>query len=161
MSFHGSLLFVVRLLRVRLFVMPWTVAPQASLSFTVSRSLLKLVSVESVMPSTHPLSSPSALILSRHQSLPVSRLFTSSGQSTGASTSASVLPVNIQGWFPLGLTGPLLSKRHCSPAAQFKSISFSALSPPYGPTLTSKHDYLENHSFDYMDLCWQSTVSAF
>ena len=94
------------------------------------------------------------------ESFPMNWLFTSSGQSIGASTSASVLPVNIQGWFPLGLTGPLPSKRHCSPEPQFKSISSSALSPLYGPTLTSTHDYLENHSFDYMDICWQSDVSV-
>ena len=42
-----------------------------------------------------------------------------------------------------------------------KSISFASLSLLYGPTLTSLHDYWKNHSFDYMDLCWQSDVSAF
>ena len=93
---------------VRLFVTPWTAAHQASLSFTISQSLLKLMSIESVMPS-HPLSPPSppALNLSQHQGL-----FTPGGQSIGASASASVLPVNIQSWFPLGWTGliPLLSK---------------------------------------------------
>ena len=47
------------------------------------------------------------------------------------------------------------------PAPQFKSISSSVLSCLYGPILTSTHDYWKNHSFDYMDLCWQSDVSAF
>ena len=75
---------------------------------------------------------------------------------SGASASASVLPKNIQDQFPLGLTG-LIScsprdSQESSPPAQFKSISSSALSFLYGPTLTSIHDYWKNHSFDYMDL---------
>ena len=62
-------------------------------------------------------------------SFPMSWLFTSGGQSIGALASASVLPVNIQGWFPLGLTG-LLSLlfrdvQESSPAPQFKSINSS------------------------------------
>ena len=48
-----------------------------------------------------------------------------------------------------------------SPTLQFKSISPSVLRLLYGPTLTSIHDYWKNHCFDYMDLCWQSNVSAF
>ena len=47
-----------------------------------------------------------------------------------------------------------------SPAPQFESISSSALSLPYGPTLTSVHDYWKNHHFDYMELCRQSNVSG-
>ena len=47
------------------------------------------------------------------------------------------------------------------PTPQFKSIKSSALSLLYSPTFTSIHDYQENHSFDQMDLCWQSNVSAF
>ena len=57
---------------------------------------------------------------------------------------AAVLPMNIQGWFPC-------YPRDSSPALQFESISSSALSLLYGPTLTSIHDYWKNHSFDYMD----------
>ena len=82
----------------------------------------------------------------------VSQLFESGGQSIGASTSTSVLPTNIQGWFPLGFTGliSLQSKglQESSPAPQFESIVSSALSLLYGPTLTSIHDYWKNHSFD-------------
>ena len=48
-----------------------------------------------------------------------------------------------------------------SPTPQFKSVSSLAFNVPYGPTLTSIHDYWKNHSFDYTDLCWQSNVSAF
>ena len=83
----------------------WTAALQASLSFTISWSLLRLMSIESVMPSNHLIrccpffSCPQFFPASR--SFPVSRLFASSGQNIGASASAWVLPVNIQGWFPL------------------------------------------------------------
>ena len=90
-------------------------------------------------------------------SFPMSRLFASGGQSIGASAPASVLPMSIQGRFPLGLTGliSLLSKglSKPSPAPQFRSINSSALSLHHNSTLTSIHDYWKNHSFDYMDLC--------
>ena len=88
---------------------PWTEARQASLPFTISQSLLKFMSTELVMLSNHlilccPL--PSCLqSLPASGSFPVNQLFTSDGQSIGASASASVLPMNIQGWFPLRLTG--------------------------------------------------------
>ena len=96
-----------------------------------------------------------------HQSL----LFTLGGQSIGASAAVSVLPMNIQDWFPLGLTGLIslqckgLSRVFFNTAVQKHQCS--VLSFLYGPTLTSIHDYCKNHSFDYMDLCWQSNVSAF
>ena len=109
--------FVQSLSHVRLFATPYTAAHQASLSFAISQSLLKLMSIELVMPSiqpSHPLSSPSppALNLPASGSCPMYQLFVSDGQSIRVSTSTSVLPMNIQGWFPLGLTGlnSLLSK---------------------------------------------------
>ena len=76
-------------------------------------------------------------------SFPMSQFLTSGGQSIGAS--ASVLPMNVQGWFPLGLTGWIslqskgLSRVFSNP--QFKSINSSALSVLYSPTLTSTHDH--------------------
>ena len=101
---------VVQLLsHIWLFVTPWTAARQASLSFTVSQSLFKLMSIKLVMPSNHlilcHLFSPCLQSFPASGSFPVSQLFTSGSQSIGASTSASVLPKTIQGWFPLGLTG--------------------------------------------------------
>ena len=51
--------------------------------------------------------------------------------------------------------------QECSPAPQLKGVNSLALSLLYGPTLTSIHDYWKNHSFDKMDLCLQSNVSAF
>jgi len=86
------------------------------------------------------------------ESFPMSPLFATGGQSIEASASASVLPMNIEGWFSLGLTGwiPLqskeLSKESC-PAPQFNCLVLSLL---YGPVITSKNDYWENHCFDYM-----------
>ena len=99
-------------------------------------------------------------------SVPISQSFTSGGQSTGASASASVLSMNIQDWFPLGLTGLIslqskeLSRVFSNTTVQ-KHHSSSALSFLYGSTLTSICDYWKSHSFDYMVLCWQSDVSAF
>ena len=100
---------VVHLLScIRFFARPWTAAHQASLSFTTSQSFLKLVSIESVMPSNHLILVPFSSCL---QSFPASRSFSmnqffmSCGQSTGVSASASVFPITIQDWFPLGWTG--------------------------------------------------------
>ena len=85
-------------------------------------------------------------------SVPMSQFFTSGGQRIGIPASASVLPEQIQDWFPLGWTGliSLQSKglSGSSPTPQFKSINSSVLSFLYSPTLTSIHDYWKNHSFD-------------
>ena len=87
-------------------------------------------------------------------SFPTTQFFASGSQSIGASASASILPMNIQDWFPLGWTGciSLQSKGHeSSPAPQFKDISSLVLSLLSGPVLTSVHDYWKDHSFDSMD----------
>ena len=85
-------------------------------------------------------------------SFPRSQFFASGGQSIGVSASASVLPMNIQDWSPLGWTvGSPCSPRdsqESSPTPQFKSTNSSVLSFLYGPTLTSIHDHWENHSLD-------------
>ena len=95
-------------------------------------------------------------------SLRKSQLFASGGQSIGVSVSASVLSMDMQGWFPVGLTGcSPRDSRESSPTPQFKSINFLALSLFYGPNLSSIHDHWKNDSLDYMDLCWQSDLSAF
>ena len=96
-------------------------------------------------------------------SFPMSLLFASGGQSIEASSSASVLPMmNIQDWFPLGLTVwfPCKNTQESTPAPQLKSINSLVLSLLYGPSLTCIHEYWKNHSFDYLDLYWQSNVSA-
>ena len=111
------MLFIVQSLsHVQLLATPWTAAHQVSLSSTICWSLLKLMSIEMVMPSNHfILCHPLLLLPSIFPSMRVfsmSQLFASGGQSIGASVSAPVLPMNIQGWFSLGLTGlvSLLSK---------------------------------------------------
>ena len=94
-------------------------------------------------------------------SFPMSQLFASGGQSIG--TSASVLPRNIQGWFPLELTS-LISFQSTGLGRVIFSTTiwrrFFGAQLPYDPTLTSIHDYWKNHSFDYIDLCQQSDVFA-
>ena len=133
--------------RVWLFVTPWTAACQASLSITNSQSWLKLMSIKMVMPSNHLIFCRPHLLLPSiipsNRAFP-SQFFASGGLNIGVSASASVLPMNIQNWFPLGWTGwtpcsPRDSKES-SPTAQFKSISSLALSFLYSPTLTSMHD---------------------
>ena len=95
---------------------PMDCSTQVSLSCTVSQSLLKLMSIESVMPSNHLILCRPLLLRPQSfpasGSFPVSQLFASGGQITGASALASVLPMNIQDWFPLQLSGliSLLSK---------------------------------------------------
>ena len=98
-------------------------------------------------------------------SFPVGQLFASGGQNIGASASTSVLPVNIQGRFPLGWTGwiSLLSKGLSivfSSTTIQKSQFFTAQPSLWSNSHTSTW-LLENHRFNYMDLCWQHDVSAF
>ena len=100
---------VQSLSRVWLFATPWTAACQASLSFTITQRLFKLMSIESMMPSNHlilycPLLLPPSIF-------PSIRVFSNDSvfcirwPSIGVSASTSVLPKNIQGWSPLGWTG--------------------------------------------------------
>ena len=153
-----SLNIVVQLLScVQLFATPWTTAHQASLSFTNSPGLLKLMCIESVMPSNHLILCHPLLLPSHFPSIRVlflmSRLFSSGAQSIGASVPASVLPVTIQGWFLLARTGliSLLSKgfsRVFSNTKLQKHQFFTVYSLHYGSILSSVHDYWKNYSFD-------------
>ena len=90
-------------------------------------------------------------------SFPMSSFFASGGQSIGVSASTSVLPMNIQDWFPLGLTVWISlqckDSQESSPTPQFKSINSSVLSFLYSPTIASIHDYWKNHRFSQTDLC--------
>ena len=101
---------VLSLSHVQLFVTPWTAAHQASLTITNSQSLLKRMSIKSVIYHPTILSSvvPFSSCLQSFSTsgpFPMSQVFTSGGQSIGVSASASVLPMNSQDWFPLGLPG--------------------------------------------------------
>ena len=137
----------------------WTAARQASLFITSSQSLFKLMSMSRWCHQRfHPVLPFSSCLQScpASGSFPMSQFFTLDGQRIGVSASASLLPMNIQDWFPLGWTCliSLLSKglsQESPPTPQFKSINSLEPSFLYSPTLTSIHDYWKNHSFDYMD----------
>ena len=111
----------------------WTIAHQASLSFTISWSVLKLMSTESVMPSN--LLTLCHLLLLLPSVFPSIRAFSNEsvlrigGQSIGASASASVLPVNIQDRFPLGWAGWI-------------SLQLQGLSRIFSNTTVQKHPFL-------------------
>ena len=124
-------LSVQSLSHVQLFATPWTVARQASLSITNSQSLLKLMFTELMIPCNHlilcrPILLPS--IFPAAGSFPVTQFFPSGGQSIGVSASASVLPMNIQDWFPLGLTGLI-------------SLQSKRLSRVFSNTTVQKHQF--------------------
>ena len=151
---------------VWLFATPWTTACPASLSSTISQNCLNSCSLNWWC---HPNISSSVARFSRcpqsfpaSGSFPVNWLFASDGQSIGASASASVLPVNIQGWFPLGLTG-LISLQSKGLPRIFSSTTvrkhyFFGTQPSLRPALTSVRNYWKNHSFNYTGLSWQSDV---
>ena len=157
---------------VQLFATPWTAACQAFLSFTISWNLLKLMYIESM---SHPTISSSVIILSSFlqsfpasESFPMGQLFATGSKSAEASASASVLSMNILGWFPSGLTGLL-------------SFLSKGLSRVFSRTTVQKHHFfgtqpslrssshihtwlLEkpfHYSLHYTSLCQQSDVSAF
>ena len=120
---------------VWLFATPWTAAQHAPLSITNSRSLLKNMSIPSVMPSNH-------LILCRPfssclQSFPasgsfqMSQFFKSGGQSIGVSASTSVFPMNTQDWFPLGWTNWI-------------SLQSKGLSRVFSDTTVQKHQFFNS-----------------
>ena len=117
---------------VQLFATPWTAAHQASLSITNSWSLLKLMSIESVMPSYHLiLCGPLLLLPSIFPSIgsfPMSQFFASGGQSIGVSASTSGLPMNAQDWSPLGWTGWI-------------SLQSKGLSRVFSNTIVQKHQF--------------------
>ena len=123
---------------VQLSATPWTTPRQLFLSFTISQSLFKLMSIESmihqlIQPSIHPTISYSVIpfsfclqLFSASGSFLMSRLLASGGQSIGAS--ASVLLMNIQDWFPLGLTGLI-------------SFQSKGLSSIFSNTTVQKHQF--------------------
>ena len=148
---HPHNIYSVQLLdRVWLFVTPWTTAGQAFLSITNSQSLLKLMSIESVVPFNHlilchpllilPSIFPSIRVFSNESVICIRWLkYWSFSFSTSPSNKCSVLISFRIDWFDLlAIQGTLKSS---SPAPQFKSISSSVLNFLYGPTLTSIHDY--------------------
>ena len=123
---------VQSLSRVQLFATPWTAAHQVSPSITTSWSLLKLMSIESFMPSNHiilcrPLLLPPSIFPSIRV-FSVSQLLASGGQSFGTSASASLLAMHIQSSIPLGLTG-------------LTSLQCKGLSGDFSNTTVQKHQF--------------------
>ena len=141
---------------VRLFGTPWTVARQASLSITNSRSLLKLMSIESVMPSNrlilcHPLLLPPSIfpsirVFSNESVLRIRwpKYWSFSFNISPSNEYSGLISFRIDCFDFLAVQGTLKS----SPTPQFKIINSLVLSSLYGPTLTSIHDHWKNQSFD-------------
>ena len=158
--FHGALFLgsvqFSSVTQLCLTVTLWTTAHQASLSITNSQTLLKLMSIKSVVPSNHLILCHPLLFLP--SVFPSIRVF--SNESTLHQV-AKILEFQLQHqfsqWTPRtdllqdGLAGSSCSPRdsqESSPTPQFKSINSLALSFLYSPTLTSIHDHWKNHSLD-------------
>ena len=159
------------LIHVQLFATPWTAACQASLSITNSQRLLKLMSIELVMPSNHlilccplllpPSIFPSIRVFSKESVLCIRwpKNWRFSFSISPSNEYLGLISLRIE-WFELlGVQGTLngllrlqkLKKK--SSTSPVQSINTLVLSLLYGPTLISIHDYWKNHSFDYTDLC--------
>jgi len=161
---------VQSLSRVRLFVTPWSAARQASLSLTICWSLLRLKSIELVMPSKHlilchpllflPSVFPSTRVFSNELVLPIkwSKYWSFSFSISPSNEYSGLISFRID-W--LDLLAVPRDSQESSPAPEFKSINSLALCFLYGPTPTSVHDYWKDHSLNYTDLCQQSDVFAF
>ena len=155
-SFRGRLSSVQSLSCVQLFATPWTVARQASLSITNSRSLLKLMSIELVMPSSHlilchpllllPSIFPTIRDFSNESALHIKqpKYYSFSFNISASNDHSGLICFRINWLDLLAVQGTLKSL--------LQHHSSSALSFLYSPTLTSIHDYWKNHTFDYMDL---------
>ena len=148
---------------------PWIPACQASLSITNSRSLLKLMSIKSVMPCNHlilchpllllPSICSSIRVFSNESVLHIRwpKYWSFSFSISSSNECLGLLSFRMD-WFDLlEVPGTLKSllQHHSSKASILWHSAFLIVQ------LTSIHDYWKNHSFDYMDLCWQSNVSAF
>ena len=147
---------------VQLFATAWTAACQASLFLTISQSLPRFMPIAFVMASSHLILWYHLLLFPQYfpasGTFPMSQLLASSDQNTGASTSASVLPMSIQDWFPLRLIGLI-------------SLLSKGLSGVFSSTTVGRHqffwhsafftvqlsqplcDHWEDQSLDYTDLC--------
>ena len=153
--------------RVRLFATPWTAARQAPLSFTISWSLLKLMSIESVMPSNHlilchpllllPSIFPSIRVFPNELALPIKwpKYWSFSFSISPFNEYSGLVSFRID-WFDL-----LVVQETLKSLLQYhiESISSSVLSLLYGPALTPIHDSSKKHGFDYTEFCQQSNVS--
>ena len=149
---------------------PWIAAHQASLSITNSRSSLKLMSIELVMPSSHltlchpllllPPIPPSIKVFSNESTLHMRwpKYWSFSFSIIPSKEIPGLISFRMD-WFDLlAVRGTLKS---LLPTLQFKRFNSLALSLLHSPALTFIHDYWKNHSLDYTDLSRQSNISAF
>ena len=161
---HRVSIIVQLLSCVSLFVTPWTAAHQASLSFIISQSLLKLMFIELVMPSNHLIFCHALLLLP--SIFPSIRVFSNElalcirwpkywSFISPSNEYSGLMSFRID-WFDLlAVQGMLVFSNTTVQKHQFFGAQL------YGATLTSIYDYWKNNCFDYTDLCWQSNVSAF
>ena len=155
---------------VQLFVTPLSAAHQVSLSFTISQSLLRFMSITSVMPSNHSSSvAPLPLLPSIFPCMGAFFWWVGSSHQV-----AKVLELQLQhqsfqwifridffsDWLVWSPCSPRVSQES-SPTPQLKSINSSVLSLRSGPTFTSIHYHYTNRSFNYMEICQQSVIPAF
>ena len=162
-------IFVVQSLsHVWVLLTQWAAACQASLSFTISQSLLKLMSIELMIPSSHlilcrplllmPSIFPSIWVFSNESALRIRwpKYWSFSFDISPSNEYSGLISFRID-WFELSRVWD--SQESYPP--QFKSINSSALSLLYSSALQSIHDYWRNHIFDYTNLHQQSDISAF
>ena len=154
---------------VWLFAIPWTAVRQASLSITNSWSLLRLMNIELVMPSSHlilcllllllPSIFPSIMVFSNESVLCIRwpKYWSFSFSISPSKEHPGLISFRMD-WLDLLAVQETLNSllQHHSSKASIASV----LSFLYSPTLTCICDYWKNHSFELMDLCWQSNVSA-
>ena len=153
---------------VQLFAIPWTAARQASLSITNSQRLLKLMSIEPMMPSSHfilchspfllPSIFPSIRVFSNESALHIRwPQYWSFSFSISPSNEYSVLiSFRMDCFHLLSVQGTLKNLlQHQSKSMYSLSLTFL-----YSPTLSSIHDYWKSHNFDYIDVCWQSWING-
>ena len=153
-----------------LFVTPWTVARQASPSITYSRSLLKFLSIESLMPSNHlilchpllllPSIFPSIRVFSNELVLPIRwpKYWGFSFSISPSNEYIGLISFRMDWLYLLAVQGTLKSllQHHSSKASILRHSAFFIVQLSHSYMTTGK-----NHSFDYTDICWQSNISAF
>ena len=130
---HGIVVVFQLLNHVWLFVTPWTAARQASLSFTISQSSLKLMSIETMMPSNHLILCHSLLLLA--SIFPSIKVFSNESVlliKWPKYWPASVLPISIQDWFPWGWTGLI-------------SLQSKGFSRAFSSTIIGKQQFFGSH----------------
>ena len=149
---------------------PWTAAHQASVSIISSRSLLKLMSIESLMPSNHlnlcrpllllPSIFPSIRVYFNESALHIRwpKYWSFSFSISPSNEYSGLISFRIDWFHFLAVQGTLKSLLQYQSSKRINSLVLSFL---YDPTLASVHGYWKNRSFDYMGLFWQSNVSAF